>query len=157
MSKKSLTKRWWFWLVALVVLAGIGKAVTKEESGGNEASTSGAAKEHPEPAPQPKPAMKVTALKLFEEYQANEVSADQAYKGKLLEVTGKVDSITKDAFDNVIVRLQTSNEFMAVATYPVDEEVNAAAGLAKGQAVTMQCEGEGMVMGSPVLRECSFK
>jgi hypothetical protein len=47
-------------------------------------------------------------------YDDNEVSADQKYKGKRLSVSGSVQSIDKDAFDNIVVKLRTSNEFMAV-------------------------------------------
>lgn len=101
------------------------------------------------------PAKSVTARKLFADYQANEVSADNAYKGKALAVTGTVDSINKDITDDVYVSLSTSNEFMSVHARGLPKDV--AAGLAKGQQITVVCKGAGMIMSSPMLDDCAMK
>ncbi len=94
----------------------------------------------------------VSATELLTDYQANEVSADDKYKGRLLKVTGKVSEIRKDAFDTVIVEIATSNRFMGVKTYGIPS--NIAGMMGKGDKYGLLCKGGGMILGSPVLREC---
>jgi tRNA_anti-like len=105
----------------------------------------------------PVPALAVSALKLYLDYQANEVAADNVYKGKQLEVTGMVTSIRKDFLDNVILEMATTNEFESVDAYLVKEDDAKAASLQKGNEVMVICEGGGMTVGSPMLRSCSLR
>ena len=61
-----------------------------------------------EGAPATCPPIDINARTLFREYDANEVSADDSYKGKRLRVTGVCQrAIDKDFMDNIIVRLGT--------------------------------------------------
>ena len=99
----------------------------------------------------------MTAEKLFTDYQANEVSADEVYKGKNLLVTGKVSSITKDFLDNIVVSLVTSNQFMSVMATVDDSEKSKAGKLAKGESVSVLCKGGGAVVGSPMLGDCKIQ
>lgn len=105
-----------------------------------------------EPTPVETPAVSVTSMELFSAYDGNEVSADATYKGKQLSVTGRITGIDKDFTDNIIVKLQTPNQFMNVMAYGVAPE--AAGALRKGQQITLTCRGDGRIMGSPVLRDC---
>lgn len=98
--------------------------------------------------------MNVTAAQLFAGYEANEVSADERYKGKALLVTGKIASIDKDFTDGIVLRLSTSNPFQTVDANLEDSEKPKAGRLAKGETVRVQCEGNGMVIGSPQLGDC---
>lgn len=115
----------------------------------------------PVPAQQAKPvpdanAVKVSAGKLFDDYQENEVAADNAYKGRKLLVVATVQGVDKDVFGNVIVNLRTSNEFMPVLA-AVEGEMEAKAGaLKKGQKITLDCEGGGAVAKIPRLEDCVF-
>ena len=52
------------------------------------------------------PAITVTAVTLSKEYTANEVAADQKYKGKMVEVSGVVDSIGKDIGNTPYITLK---------------------------------------------------
>ncbi|KVZ38636.1 OB-fold protein [Burkholderia ubonensis] len=97
----------------------------------------------------------VTASALFAAYEKNEVAADQKYKGKALSVSGTIQSIDKDAFDNIVVKLRSSNEFMPVNAYLSKEHEALAASLEKGKKVTWTCEGDGRLIGSPMLRDCT--
>lgn len=129
-----------------VVCAAVG-AASKAGSGGT-----GGALAKPSEAP-----LEVTAAQLFTAYQANEVAADQQYKGRALLVKGSVGSIDKDAFGNVIVQLATSNPFMPVRATLESGEKAKAAGLSKGQAIAVACEGGGMLIGDPVLSDCTIR
>ena len=105
-----------------------------------------------EPAPVETPAVRVTSMGLFSAYDGNEVSADAAYKGEQLSVTGRITGIDKDFTDSIIVKLQTPNQFMNVMAYGVAPE--AAGAPRKSQQITMTCRGDGRIMGSRVLRDC---
>jgi hypothetical protein len=96
----------------------------------------------------------VAAMTLFEDYQANEVSADSKYKGKTLAVTGTLDGIRKDMMDNTVLDLRTSNQFMPVRAELAKSQEESAGSLAKGNQVTVTCKAKGMIMGSPMLDEC---
>lgn len=98
-------------------------------------------------------AVEIAAPALFRAYDANEVSADDAYKGKHLAVAGRVASIDKDLFDHIIVRLAGGNMFQTVDATMQPNQKSQAAGLRKGTSVTVLCVGNGKIMG-PQLEDC---
>lgn len=144
------------WVV--IVLAGLfvlGLIVGQGDKKGTATaaeSANGEAEETAAAAP-PAPAVEVSATQLFQDYDANEVAADQKYKGKRLKVTGSVAGINKNAFDNIYVEIATPNEFSSVHAQGIPEAT--AAALQKGQAIEVSCNGAGLMMGSPMLDECS--
>jgi hypothetical protein len=95
-------------------------------------------------------------MKLYFDYQANEVQADNVYKGQHLVVTGVVTGIKKDMVDDVYLTLLTDNEFMPVDAHLQGSEADAAANLHTMQPVQVDCVGGGMMVGSPQLRNCSI-
>ena len=102
------------------------------------------------------PAIQVSAPTLYRAYHRNEVAADAAYKGRILDVRGIVSSIDKDFMDQVVIRLATDNEFESVDANLQKSEASQASQLEKGQMVRVSCTGGGMVIGSPVLNDCTF-
>ena len=98
--------------------------------------------------------LEVSAADLFAAYEANEVAADNQYKGKQLAVTGTVAGINKDFTDEVYVEI-AGNEFLNIHARGIDPTV--AAGLAKGTKITVVCEGGGLMMASPILNECEVR
>jgi hypothetical protein len=96
----------------------------------------------------------VKGSQLFNDYQENEVAADNRYKGKILLVMGDVSEIRKDFTGGVIIGLTTSNEFMPDDAY-LAEGQNAAS-LRKGQTVGLACKGDGMTIGRPDLKDCEI-
>jgi TonB family protein len=106
------------------------------------------------PAPQSIP---VSALKLYTDYHQNEVAADNVYKGTRLAVQGQVREIRKDFLDNIVVELATFNEFENVDANLNSEVASIAAQLQIGEIVTVTCTGAGMVVGSPILKDCSIQ
>jgi len=144
------------------VLSGIGNA-TKDARASSNATAPATAPAAAKPvaparaAKAPEKAESVSAMALWRAYQANEVAADDDFKGKLLEVTGEVAKIDKDFMDDIVVNLRSGNQFMATHAYVEDSEKSAAKHLSKGDTVTLRCTGGGMIIGSPVLRDCTFK
>ena len=102
-------------------------------------------------------AISVSAPKLWADYHANEVAADNVYKGRPLIVQGQVTSINKGITDEVYVLLSTFNEFEPIHADIRSEYLSEAASLRIGQIITVDCQGGGMILTSPVLRECSIR
>ena len=109
-----------------------------------------------EPARQAEMAMTVTADQLFDAYDANEVAADREYKGKKLQVHGTVHSVSSDFMDRAVVSLKTSNEFSPVRATGDKAFTRTAASLAKGSSVVLRCTGDGEIIGSPTLDDCTI-
>lgn len=99
-------------------------------------------------------AIHVSAVKLWSDYHANEVAADNVYKGQPLVVTGMVKGISKDAFDEAFLELATFNEFENVDAFLQPSELATASRISVYQPVTVVCMGAGMVIGSPALHDC---
>nr|WP_249810334.1 OB-fold putative lipoprotein [Bradyrhizobium sp. 157] len=55
----------------------------------------------------PAEVVRVTATELFREHDNNEVATDNRLKGKIVEVTGRVESINKNFLDDVYISLVT--------------------------------------------------
>lgn len=140
--------------VALLFVIGVAGGGSNSSS----SSTPQAAAAEPEPQAAPRqvaPPIEIAANALFRAYKDNEVSADDAYKGKRLLVTGHVASIDKDMFDHIIVRLASGSMFQTVDATMMPSEKSQAAGLHKGTAVSVLCTGNGKVM-DPQLDDCEF-
>jgi hypothetical protein len=102
-------------------------------------------------------AISITSTDLFNAYSANEVAADDKYKGKQLLVTGTVASIDKGAFGGIHLRLATPNEFMSTICSLDSSEKSEVARLSNGQVVRVMCKGQGRVLGSPSLSDCTLR
>lgn len=138
-------------ILLAVLLACKGKA---DPAAGSAQTATGETTLAAAPAPTVKPKA-ISAKDLARDYHANEVAADAKYKGRRVPVVGQIQSIDKDAFDTMIVRLATDNPFMSVMAAMRDDQLAAVSSLRKGQIAGLDCQGSGMVLGSPTLRECS--
>jgi tRNA_anti-like len=139
--------------VVIAVIYVIGKVADAGSSSSTSTSSASAAAEPEAPAAPP---IEVNARTLFKEYDANEVSADDSYKGKRLRVTGTVTAIAKDLFDHIIVRMAGANAYQTVDATMLPNEKSNAARLSKGVVATVICTGGGKMVGSPMLEDCAF-
>ena len=99
----------------------------------------------------------VSANDLYSQYDANEVSADDYYKGRSLLVTGRVGSINKDFLDKVyIIMPSSSNPYMGVHAELKRSEKERAGNLRKGQQITLLCIGAGKVLTDVIVNKCTF-
>ncbi len=96
----------------------------------------------------------ITAPDLLQSYHANEVAADQRFKGKTILVTGIVESINKDFMDDIYIVLQGDGYFMNV--HCSFENENVAANLSKGEQITLKGKCEGMIVGSVSMKDCTL-
>jgi len=101
-------------------------------------------------------AYSVSSIRLARDYHSNEVNADNKYKDKLLQVTGKVYEISKDVTDDTVISLQGTDMFQRVNAYLLYDDDEIAPTLKKGNHIKIRCYGDGEVIGSPMLRDCIF-
>jgi heat shock protein HslJ len=98
--------------------------------------------------------IKVPAKVLWLAYEANEVTADEVFKGKTLEVTGKVDRIAKDILDKMYVTLKVKDySITSVQCLFPDSEKEALTQLSPNKMVTIKgkCNGK---FGNVLLKDC---
>jgi hypothetical protein len=138
-------------LLALWICKAVATSADSEQSSSHPASLAPAAASAPRA-----PSEHVDAVRLWQAYEANEVAADAAYKGKVLEVAGVVTGIDKDFLGNIIVNMRSPNQFMPTRATLVKSEERRAAELSKGDRVTLTCECRGRIVGSPSLDDCRF-
>lgn len=98
----------------------------------------------------------VPASDLWKSYSANEVAADNKWKGQQLLVAGLLQSVEKDFTNKIVLGLRSPNQFMPTRAYLNDDELETAAGLKKGQRVLLTCTCDGRIVGSPVLKACAI-
>jgi hypothetical protein len=109
------------------------------------------------PQEQAAAALKVSAETLRQAYKANEVSGDNQYKGKLVEIAGTIDSIGKDITDEAYVTFETpeSVSFDHVQCMFKKSEEATLGTLTKGQKITLQGTVSGASLGSVIVRGCT--
>lgn len=102
------------------------------------------------------PAIQVTPAQLFAEYEANDIAADRKYKGKVLQMTGTVDNISRDILDTIYVTLKAGNAtFFRIQCFFDDGSEEAVAKLSSGQSLTIRgrCDGK---FGNVMLKDCAI-
>lgn len=102
-------------------------------------------------------AIAVTAEQLFNAYQDNEARAQQTYGGKVLKVTGAVQSVDLGLTNKPTISLVSPNEFMAVTLQSSESVTKVAPSLNKGDEITAVCGGVTEVVGRPILDGCVIK
>ena len=107
---------------------------------------------------QQEPSYTLSARQLHDEYKANEVAADMKYKGHIVVISGKIDSIGKDIFDQAYIVVDGESLSGGVhCTFAKDEE-SSIARLSKGQYVTVKGKvSGGGVAGGPLLDKCTLQ
>lgn len=112
-------------------------------------------------SPSDLPSVKVTATDLTKAYKANELAADEKYRGKSLEVSGKVTSI-QEVMGSIQVDIEGFKEnginiVSVKCTFP-DSEKAVVAKLVSGKNATLVGTGDGMTLNLYVgLTHCRVK
>ncbi len=147
-------KRWWAaGALALMIIfgsmSGGGETTDNQELAASESTTqsepaeqTAAKEEKAEPkAAEPK-AMKVDAKKILKEFEDNEAAADAKYKGTVIEVTGEIDKVDTEVWDDdqYIVQVNGGGEWEFLTVNCNDLPSSAVTSLKKGQDVTVRGE-----------------
>ena len=167
-TKKLWYQKWWGKIIVVIIfsIAGISMigAMMADEQNQPVAlkvvpqETKSETKQVPEPEKNAPP-ISVTSASIFKEYSENEVAADAKYKGKLIEISGKVVSVDNGTFDDeIIVRLSDGQyDFSGPWCYMKESERDKVLALKKGQQVVLIGVGDSATIGSPVLKSCAVK
>lgn len=107
----------------------------------------------PEPAVIDQPAIEVTAVALYAEYEENEIAADARYGDRVLQVSGTIKDMGKDILSDLYVTLETENYGGSVQCMLADSEIAKAVLLTKGSQIVVKGENSGK-LGNIVLRDC---
>lgn len=99
------------------------------------------------------PAFTVSARQLYADYEANGVAADGKYKGKVLQVTGVVNTIDRDIMDKIYVTLKGDQYFGDIQCFFAESHVGTASQLSKGQTITVKGKCDGKLM-NVMLKGC---
>ena len=145
-----MTKRFFLYSLVGLVLVGIAFSRTRPSADkGRAAQLAG-------PVANPDGSVTVGSVRLWRDYQENEVAADGRYKGKPLRVAGTLASIERDPFGKPVLNLVSGNPiFLTMATLD-SSYTPAAARLRKGDQVVVRCVGAGVMMRMPQLEKCSL-
>lgn len=100
--------------------------------------------------------VRVGAIRFWRDYDANEIAADERYKGRQVRVTGRVLGVEKNLHGAGVLELVSGNAlFRTLATLTL-QETPRAAGLTRGDTVVVQCTGAGRSMRMPQLDDCEL-
>jgi hypothetical protein len=108
-----------------------------------------------------KPAATLTAEQLLDEYKKNQIGADQRYKDKLIQVTGKVSGIGKLPLAGYTIDIASPAEgelgIKCILDKDNKEAEEKAGKLKEGDTITIAGRCEGKALGQALyLRYCYF-
>lgn len=86
-----------------------------------------------------KDATKVNAAKILKEFEGNEAAADAKYDGKTLQVSGVVDKVDTELFDDedYVIQLSDGSEWAMWTVNCDDQDADAVKALKVGQKLTV--------------------
>jgi putative nucleic acid binding protein len=96
----------------------------------------------------------IGAVRLWREYDENEVAADLRYKGQRLRVTGIVVNIERDYEDRPVLHLFGGNPIFPTVVRLDKADIPGVTRLKKGDEVVVRCIGAGREMRMPQLERC---
>ena len=149
-----------FWVIMLVSVGGDdsgdrkneisveSQSVMQDESddeGGSEIVKNEREKKNEEKPSASEEYIDITSTELIDAYNENQVKCKQTYDGKMIKVTGKVDSVGTDILGTTYVCLGHDTEFtfVGVQCYAKDEDtINEIAELKEGDIITVSGKGE---------------
>lgn len=101
------------------------------------------------------PAVSITALRLYEIYEQNELSADKKFKGKIVSVSGEISSIGKDMIGKFNICLKIKHSLCGVQCFFDKAHKKKVLVQEKGTHITItgRCDGK---TGRVILRKCVF-
>ena len=113
-NKKPIYRRWWFWVLVVLVIAAVGSA--QQETTGTPESGAGQAEE---------PAVTYTAYsvgQLMDDLDSNALKAESTYQDQYVELTGRLNVIDSDGDYISIVPQDDQFAILGVQCYLQTEE-----------------------------------
>jgi hypothetical protein len=109
------------------------------------------------PTPTPTPtAIAISAADLYWAYKANEIAADEQYEGKIVEVTGFINTIGKDILDTPYVTFEVGDVLGNVQCMFNKKDESQLSKLRKGQKITVRGRCKGYSIISVLIDDCTL-
>jgi tRNA_anti-like len=93
------------------------------------------------------------AYQISKDYNSNELSADQEYKGKYLDVSGRVVSVTTAVGTPYVILEGAPTGDRVMAEFDSNQD-GPLANLTSGENIIFQCIGNGMSLTEASLNNC---
>jgi hypothetical protein len=100
----------------------------------------------------------VSQYQLINDYAKNEISADNEYQNHYLQISGIVQSISKDLFNNPYIVLASNPDAVGrgiQCSFDQGQESELAT-LQSGQPITVEGVGNGYTLGAVMVKSCSI-
>jgi hypothetical protein len=110
--------------------------------------------QYAEPVKSPDGVYSIGAVRLWREYEENEVAADSRYKDQRLRVMGTIVSIEQDYEGRPVLHLFGGNAIFPTVARLNKADIPAVTRLKKGDQVVVRCIGAGRQMRMPQLERC---
>lgn len=143
-------------LVSLIGMAASSKTSYdryKENATRAQSASSAAA---PKEQVNPEPLKAYSSAKIAQDYEDNTVAADMQYKGKRVQVTGRITDINTDFLGKPYLVLAGTNQFMGPQFKFDKSDLPSLATLKKGAQVSVVCTGKGDVVKTPMFEDCAL-
>jgi len=103
------------------------------------------------------PVLTISSDQLIADFKGNEVAANGKYKGKMVVVSGNIDTIATDIMNKMYVTMGSGQKFdiVHVQCFFSDKHKDEVASVRKGQYLTIRgkCEGK---FGNVLMKNCEF-
>lgn len=125
-NKKPIYRRWWFWVLVVLVIAAVGSAMGSEDNGGTDTpqqETTGTPESGAGQAEEP--AVTYTAYsvgQLMDDLDSNALKAESTYQDQYVELTGRLNVIDSDGDYISIVPQDDQFAILGVQCYLQTEE-----------------------------------
>jgi hypothetical protein len=98
--------------------------------------------------------IKTSANELFKSYHENEISADDIYRNKKVILSGIIADINRGVGEQYYIRFVLPDQFSSISAFFYTEYKEELAKLKRNQHYRVFCICDGMLMGSPTLKQC---
>ncbi|WP_297709881.1 zinc-ribbon domain-containing protein [Dysosmobacter sp.] len=125
-NKKPIYRRWWFWVLVVLVIAAVGSAMGSEDNGGTDTpqqETTGTPESGAGQAEEP--AVTYTAYsvgQLMDDLDSNALKAESTYQDQYVELTGRLNVIDSEGDYISIVPQDDQFAILGVQCYLQTEE-----------------------------------
>ena len=97
----------------------------------------------------------IHATSLVAAYEENAVAADSIYKGRWLEISGRIDDIGTEILGAPYITFEANGLWGVQAMFTRSKDERLVATFTKGQSLTLLCRGSGKLL-NVLVRECSL-